>query len=141
MVSCTICPSTAGADVNDITISKEIEFAKLWGYTQLIKVNLFAAVMKFVPVPAGSPQEQMMQQMSLTTGMMHVFGVIEIVSVILYLVPRTSTIGFVLMVGYFGGVLATLLTHGQDATMIYIVLALLTVSAYFRNPELLSRLR
>ena len=49
--------------------------------------------------------------------------------------------GFVLMVGYLGGVLATLLTHGQDPTMIYVAFVLLTISGYFRNPELLGRVK
>ena len=83
----------------------------------------------------------MMQSMGMTPNFVYTLGVMELVIAVLFLIPRTSTVGFVLMVGYFGGVLATLLTHGQDATFIYIVLALLTVSGYFRNPELLQRIR
>ena len=122
----------------------KLSLPSITGWTCAILVsalNLFAGIMKFVPVETGSPQDLMMQQMGMTGGLIHVLGVIEIASVILFLIPRTSTVGFVLMVGYMGGVLATLLTHAQDATMIYVALALLTVSAYFRNPELLGRLR
>lgn len=42
-----------------------------------------------------------------------------------------------------GGALATNLTHGfsnMEALPIYITFLLLMISAYFRNPELLSRL-
>ncbi len=103
-------------------------------------LNLFAGIMKFTPVPAGSEQEAMMQQMGLL-GLSHTLGVIELASTILFLIPRTSTIGFVLLVGYLSGALATLITHGQDGTPLIVALALLTVSAYFRNPELLARLK
>ena len=48
------------------------------------------------------------------------------------------------MDGYMGGALATNLTHGfthVEALPIYISFVLLMISAYFRNPELVSRLR
>lgn len=35
-------PSTATAEVNDPTITREVAFAKRWGHDALIKVNLFA---------------------------------------------------------------------------------------------------
>jgi hypothetical protein len=104
-------------------------------------LNIFAGVMKFVPVPADSPQAAMMQSMGMTPGLEHILGVIELVSVVLFLIPRTSTVGFVLITSYMAGALATLLTHGQDGTFLIIVLGLLTVSAYFRNPELLTRIK
>src|SRR3989338_4458309 len=105
--------------------------------------NLFAAVMKlFAPVPPGSPAEEMMKKLGME-GLMVQLGVLELLIAILFMIPRTSTVGFVLMVGYLGGALATILTHGfgtADTVPMYVSLFLLTVSAYFRNPELLSRL-
>ncbi len=104
-------------------------------------LNVFAGISKFLPVAPDSPQAVMMQSMGITPSIAYVLGTIELVTVVLLLIPRTSTIGFVIMVGYLGGVTATLITHSQDATVGYIALALLTVSAYVRNPELLSRLK
>ncbi len=106
--------------------------------------NLFAAVMKFVPQAPDSEGAKFMTLLGVTPSMEHILGVLEFAIVILYLVPRTSTVGFVLMVGYMAGALATNLTHGfsnMDALPIYICFLLMTVSAYFRNPELLSRLK
>ena len=105
--------------------------------------NTFAAVMKYVPVVPDSPGDVMMQRLGITVQMQHVLGVIELAIIALYLIPRTSTVGFVLMVGYMGGALATNLTHGfshMEALPIYILFTLMTIGAYFRNPELLSRL-
>ena len=78
------------------------------------------------------------------TGMEYALGITKILIVLLLLIPRTSTVGFVLIIGYYGGVLATNITHGfsfADTAPIYVVFVLLTISAYFRNPELLTRLR
>ena len=104
--------------------------------------NLFAAVTKFMTFAPGSPADQFAEKVGMK-GLEHPLGVLELIIVALFLFPRTSTVGFVLMIGYMGGVLATILTHGfgtMDVIPIYISFGLLMISAYFRNPELLSRL-
>ena len=104
--------------------------------------NLFAAVMKFMPVAPGSEAEAMGQKLGVI-GLEHSLGVLEFIIVALFLIPRTSTVGFVLMIGYMGGALATNLTHGfsnMDAIPIYITFVVLMISAWYRNPELVSRL-
>jgi hypothetical protein len=104
--------------------------------------NLFAAVMKLLPVTPGTPAAAMGEKLGML-GLMQPIAVLEFIVVALFLIPRTSTVGFVLMIGYMGGALATNLTHGfsnMDALPIYISFLLLTISAYYRNPELLSRL-
>lgn len=115
-----------------------------WICTVLVAAfNVFAGVMKFMPVPAGSPQEQMMQQLGISLQLDHILGVLELVSVVLYLIPRTSVVGFVLLIGYTGGALATNLTHGftaMQAMPIYVLFALMTLDAWLRKPELTARL-
>lgn len=116
-----------------------------WGCVLLVSaLNIFAGVMKFMPVAPGSEAEAMLQRLGVSMTMDHVLGVLELAIVVLYLIPRTSTVGFVLMIGYMSGALATNLTHGfsnMEALPIYITLALMTIAAYIRNPELLSRLK
>ncbi len=126
---------------------KKIRFGLIIGWICALLVSafqLFAAVMKFVPVVPGSDAEVMNAAMGMTPEIAFWLGILEIITVILFLIPRTSTIGFVLMIGYFSGVWATLITHGmavEGTPMCLIVFLLLSVSAYFRNPELLSRLK
>lgn len=70
-------------------------------------------------------------------------GITKLILVLLYLIPRTSTVGFVLLIGYFGGALATNITHGfpfADYAPLTIVLVLMTIDAWLRKPELLTRL-
>ncbi len=106
-------------------------------------MNIFAAVMKFVPVEPGSVAADFAERLG-TAGIEHQLGILEIAVIILYVLPRTSTVGTVLMVGYLGGALATNLTHGftfAETAPLYVLLVLLAVGAWFRNPELTTRLR
>lgn len=66
-------------------------------------------------------------------------GIIEIVAVILFLVPRTSIIGTLLLVAYMGGAIATNLEHAQPLAPPIIVSILVWIVAFVRNPELSSR--
>lgn len=112
----------------------------LWVSTLLVAaLHAFAGIMKFMPV-TDPAQLEMMASMGMTPDLGYILGVLELSILVLFLVPRTSTVGFVLMVGYMGGILATMITHAQDATIMYAVFALLTVSGYLRNPELRTRL-
>ena len=131
---------------NFLTLSSmKIRVSSIIGWACALLVaafNLFAAVMKFVPVAPGSDGAVMMEKLGMN-GLMHSIGILELIIVVLFVIPRTSTVGFVLMIGYMGGALATNLTHGfsnMDALPIYISFVLLTISAYVRNPELLDRL-
>lgn len=116
------------------------------GWTAAILVaafQTFGAVTKFIPVAPGSVTEAMRAGLGLTPEIAFWLGIVEIVTVIFFLWPRGSTVGFILMVGYFSGVYATMLTHGLGnigAPGMSIVFLLLIVSAWFRNPELLHRL-
>lgn len=106
--------------------------------------NLFAAGMKvFAPVAPGSEAEVFQERLGIT-GMTTQLGILEFIIVVLYVIPRTSTVGFVLMVGYTAGILANNLTHGlthAEVLPVYITLVVITIGAWFRNPELTARVR
>jgi hypothetical protein len=93
---------------------------------------------------SGDPAAIEMGERLGITGMEYQLGLVKLVIILLFLFPRTSTVGFVLMIGYYGGVLATNITHGftfAEMAPIYVVFLLLMISAYVRNPELLARIR
>lgn len=105
--------------------------------------NIFAAVMKFVPVAPGSDAAAMQQRLGIV-GLEYGLGVLEFAIIALYLAPRTSTVGTVLMACYMAGALATNLTHGfshAEAIPLYVSLVLIAIGAGLRNPELTARLR
>ena len=114
------------------------------GWTCAILVaafTVFSAIMEFVPMtdPAVIAMVQKLGVMEIA----HQLGIAKLIITAIFLYPRSSTVGFILMVGYYGGALATNITHGftaMEAGGIYAALLLLTISAWFRNPEVTTRL-
>ncbi|MEO6304529.1 MAG: DoxX family protein, partial [Bacteroidia bacterium] len=62
-------------------------------------------------------------------------GVIELVSVALFLYPKTFKIGFLLLCGYLGGALCIELAAGQPP-MAAIFLVLIWISVYLRDKNM-----
>ena len=65
-----------------------------------------------------------------------VLGIMELVFTGLFLFPKTSKIGFLLISCYFAGALATDLSHGNTIVTPIVILILVWVSAFLRNPEI-----
>ncbi|UPA22930.1 hypothetical protein K8942_01820 [Candidatus Peribacteria bacterium] len=105
-------------------------------------LTIFSAIMEFVPLT-----DPAMIDFATRLGVIDIayqLGIAKLILVTLYIIPRTSTVGFVLMVGYFGGALATNITHGfmfAEYAPLVVAMVVMTIGAYFRNPELLYRLQ
>ncbi len=67
-------------------------------------------------------------------------GVIEIVCVILFFIPRTGILGTLLLAAYMGGAIATHLEHGVPVIAPCIIQAFLWIAAFVRFPELSKRI-
>lgn len=67
-------------------------------------------------------------------------GIIEIISIILFIIPRTGILGTLLLAAYMGGAIATHLEHAQSVMAPCIIQAFLWMVAIYRFPELLSRM-
>lgn len=71
-------------------------------------------------------------------------GALQAVTLILFLIPRTALVGYIMVIGYAAGALATVLTHGNFAAEgwpLVWALFFITVCGYTRFPELTQRLR
>jgi hypothetical protein len=67
-----------------------------------------------------------------------VIGAIDLVCVTLYLIPRTSVLGAVLLTGYLGGAVATHLRVGREVFPLVfpaIVAAMFWIPLYLRDPR------
>ncbi len=62
----------------------------------------------------------------------------EIIAAILFLIPKTSSLGVLLLSAHFGGAIATHMEHGESYFPIVIILLLIWVANYLRNPEMLA---
>jgi hypothetical protein len=113
-----------------------------WICTGLVAAfTIFSAVMEFVPMT--DPATLAFLERLGVNGIEHELGIAKFIIAALYLIPRTSVVGFVLMIGYFGGALATNITHQftmPEYAPLLLVFVLMTIDAWFRKPELTARL-
>jgi hypothetical protein len=98
----------------------------------------FSAVGKFFTGPANESQ---IIAMGLNLTSIKVLGIIELISIILFMVPRTGIIGTMLLAAYMGGVIATHLEHGESIIAGCVIQAFIWIVAAVRFPELTQRLK
>src|SRR5690606_2334445 len=67
-------------------------------------------------------------------------GIIEISSLLLFLVPRTGVLGALLLMSYMVGAIVTHLQHQESVILPMVVQISLSVTAFLRFPELRVRL-
>jgi uncharacterized membrane protein YphA (DoxX/SURF4 family) len=65
-------------------------------------------------------------------------GVGEVVSTILFLIPWTSSLGTLLLGSYMGGAIATHMEHGEGYVPQSVILILIWLAGWLRNPGLLE---
>ena len=65
-----------------------------------------------------------------------IIGLGEIVSALLFLVPKTSKYGSFLLSSYMGGAIIIHMTGGISISMPVVVLLLIWLVTYLRNPQL-----
>ncbi len=89
--------------------------AMLW--TGRVLSGLFALFMlgaSVAPKLLGLPvAEETLAQLGWPAGYAFMIGVIELICVVLYLIPRTSVLGAVLTMGLLGGAMATQVRAGN----------------------------
>ena len=116
--------------------------ATLW--TGRILTGLFALFMlgasvapKLLHMPIA---EETMAQLGWPAGFAFMIGLIELACVILYLIPRTSVLGAVLMMGLLGGAMATQIRAGSPLFSHILFSLYLGVfmwgGLWFRSPQL-----
>ncbi len=68
-------------------------------------------------------------------------GVGELVSAVLFLIPRTTSLGILLLSAYLGGAIVTHMQNGEPYFGPAVLLLLVWVAGYLRHPELLQSFR
>jgi hypothetical protein len=67
-------------------------------------------------------------------------GIVEVASLLLFVIPRTGIIGTLLLSAYMGGAIATHLEHGVSIVAPCIIQSLMLIVAFYRFPELRTKL-
>lgn len=98
---------------------------------------IFSAVMKF---KGGPEAEKGAAMMGFTIDGIRMLGCLELLSVLLFLIPRTGVVGSLLLIAYTGGIMATHLQHHMSLVVPVIIQCVIWITALLRFPELGTRL-
>ncbi|MCD9017118.1 DoxX family protein [Parachryseolinea silvisoli] len=83
---------------------------------------------------------QMGTSFGLSPETYRIVGIIEILSAILFVIPRTAVLGLLLLSSYLGGAITTHLLHNQGILFPAILESLIWIGACLRLPELTKRI-
>jgi DoxX-like family len=103
-------PSFSGRppSFSDRPAATEISRASLWtGRVVTGVISILLAMDSALKVFVLTPAVEATAQLGYPAGIVFPLGIYELVSLVLYLVPRTSILGAVLWTGYLGGAVAT----------------------------------
>ena len=111
-----------------------------WVLTGLVGLGLVASALG--KLTGGKQVTEGFEHFRLTPYIVTI-GVIELICAVLFLVPKTSSIGTLLVTGYFGGAIVTHLSAGEPIQIApAIVLGLLAwVANYLKNPNMFESLK
>lgn len=109
-----------------------------WVLTGLVAfVFLGSAVGKFT---ANEEALKMAGNFGLDAKTYTLIGVVEMISLLLFVIPRTGIIGTLLLAAYMGGAIATHLEHGVSIVAPCVIQSFLFIVAFYRFPELRTKL-
>ena len=94
---------------------------------------IFSAVMKFAQPPEVAKG---FEHLGWSMNLVNALGVLQLVCVVIYIVPRTAILGAILLTGYLGGAIATCLRVGDGYIMQFILGVVLWGGLYLREPRL-----
>ena len=109
-----------------------------WALTGLLSLLFaYSASMKFM---ANDQTLKMAADMGLDASMFKILGAVELMSVVLFVIPRTGVVGALLLMAYMGGAIATHLQHHLPVPPNLVIESLIWIAAALRFPELAHRL-
>lgn len=109
-----------------------------WVLTGLVSfVFLGSAIGKFT---ANEDALKMAASFGLDSNTYTLIGLVELICLILFIIPRTGIIGTILLASYMGGAIATHLEHGESIIAPCVIETILLLVAFYRFPELRTKL-
>jgi hypothetical protein len=109
-----------------------------WSLTGLIAFVFVGSAMG--KLTADVKALEMAASMGLDANTYKMLGFIEIISVLLFIFPRTGILGTILLVAYMGGAIATHLENGQSIIAPCVIQTILILVSIYRFPELVQRI-
>ncbi len=110
------------------------------GWTLTIVLALLFTMSAFMKLTQNETALAQASSFGIDATTYQFIGIIEVISLIIFLIPRTGILGTLLLVAYMGGAIVTHLQHQQPIAVAVIIQILLWVTAFIRFPELKQRL-
>jgi len=105
-----------------------------WGLTALVGfIFLGSAISKLT---ANAEGIKIAAGFGIDASTYSMLGIIELVSVILFIIPRTGVVGTFLLAAYMGGAIATHVQNGISIVAPCIIQTFVLVVAFYRFPAL-----
>lgn len=98
---------------------------------------LFGSILKLMKTPA---MVQGMGEYGYSEGLIIPIGIIELVCCIVYIIPRTATLGAILLTGLLGGAITTSVRLGRPGWVFPLVLGVLVWAGLYLRDERLRAL-
>lgn len=113
---------------------------KITGWALTVLVALVMAASAIMKLTGGEEAARAAAAMGLTKSSVHLIALVELTSVLLFVIPRTGVLGTLLLAAYLGGAMVTHILNGQPFVAPAIAQGLVWITAVIRFPELLTRL-
>lgn len=117
---------------------KKIELSKIGSIAAWIVASLLTALFLFSAAGKLFLQPEQMAQMHLADWRI-IIALGEITSALLFLFPKTNVYGTLLLSSYMGGAIILHMTGGMGIVFPSVVLVLIWVVGFIRNPALLKK--
>ncbi len=109
-----------------------------WVVTGLITAMLLmSGVTKFLDFPG---KDEAMAKVGIPVSLLPILGVLEICITLLYVIPRTSFLGVILITGYLGGAIMTHLRIGEPWQVQLLIGVVAWIGLALRRPILFKLL-
>ncbi len=108
-----------------------------WVMTALLEIMLIglSGISKFMEFPG---KKEMLDRMGISADLLSRIGVVEITVAILFLIPRSSFVGAILITAYLGGAIMTHLRIGDPWFFPVILGVFMWVALGLRNPAIFA---
>lgn len=108
-----------------------------------VLIGLISAVLVLSAVAklaAAQAVVDMAQKWGLSNHLV-LIGVIELISAVLFVIPRTHSLGLLLLTAYLGGAIVTHMAHDEPYISPAVFLAAVWLAGFLRHSELLQSFR
>lgn len=113
---------------------------KITGWVLTIIVGFMFTMSAFMKLTKNETALEQAASFGIDGNTYLIIGIIEIISLILFIIPRTAVLGTLLLVAYMGGAIVTHLQHQDSIIMAVVIQVVLWITAFVRFPELKQRL-